>query len=240
MTLDIIILEDELPYAQQLTTLLREWGRQKNIALSIRHYQNGVDFLAAEYEDDTLFFFDIDLMGCSGLDIAKQLRKDGFHGYIIFLTAFSEYVFDGYHVQALDYLLKPIDREKLGRCLQPVLKDLEGSCYVYQAKSEIIKIPYHKIMAFTSFRHYVDIITQIPISASNRNICKTYRQKITLKALEQRLPAEFVRCHRTVIININKVMKLAAAELTLSDHSVYPVSESCLKSVRHAFGKLLD
>lgn len=240
MTLNITILEDERSYAQQLINLLKEWGSQKGIPLSIRHYCRGEEFLAAEYEDDELFFFDIDLMTCNGIEIARQLRRDGFCGHIIFLTAFSEYVFDGYHVQALDYLLKPIDMAKLSRCLQPVLKEMEGSCYVYQTKSEIVKIPYHKIMAFTSFRHYVDILTQIPVSYPERNAYKSYRQKITLKALEQRLPAEFVRCHRTVIVNINKVMKLTASELTLSDCSVYPVSEGCLKSVREAFGKLLD
>lgn len=94
------------------------------------------------------------------MDIAKQLRKDGFCGNIIFLTAFSEYVFDRYHVQALDYLLKPISQNKLEQCMKPILRNMQGSYHVYKTKTETVKIPYNKILAFTSFRHYVDIITQ--------------------------------------------------------------------------------
>lgn len=168
------------------------------------------------------------------MDIAKQLRKDGFCGNIIFLTAFSEYVFDGYHVQALDYLLKPISQNKLEQCMNPILRNMQGSYHVYKTKTETIKIPYNKILAFTSFRHYVDIITQ-----PNDNQV-FFRQKITLKNLQNQLPKEFVRCHRTVIVNMNKVMRLTNKDITLSDNSIYPVSESYLEHVREVFSTLLD
>lgn len=166
------------------------------------------------------------------MDIAKQLRKDGVCGNIIFLTAFSEYVFDGYHVQALDYLLKPISQNKLEQCMKPILRNMLGAYHVYRTKTETVKIPYNKILAFTSFRHYVDIITQL----NNNEAC--YRQKITLKNLQSQLPKEFVRCHRTIIININKAMKLTCKDITLSDNSVYPVSESYLDHVHEAFSEL--
>ena len=168
------------------------------------------------------------------MDIAKQLRKDGFCGNIIFLTAFSEYVFDGYHVQALDYLLKPISQNKLEQCMKPILRNMLGAYHVYRTKTETVKIPYNKILAFTSFRHYVDIITQ----PNDNQIF--YRQKITLRNLQNQLPKEFVRCHRTVIVNMNKVMRLTNKDITLSDNSIYPVSESYLEHVREVFSTLLD
>lgn len=239
MLLNITILEDEAVYAGQLQKLLSEWGKKNNVTISVRHFSRGEDFIKKAYDEEELFFLDIDLVTTNGIEIAKELREDGFRGHIIFLTAFSEYVFDGYHVQALDYLLKPIDADKLDNCMKPVLKDMESSFLIWQTQSEMIKVPYNKIMAFTSYKHYVDIITQIPVSASDNTTCKCYRRKITLKALEQQLPKQFMRCHRTIIININKVMKLTRTEATLSDDSVYPVSESYLKNVREAFWKLL-
>lgn len=175
----------------------------------------------------------------NGMDLAKKLRRDGFRGTIIFLTAFSEYVFEGYSVQALNYLLKPLNYEKLKKCLQPVMKDMEDAFHIYRSKTTTIKLPYHKILAFTSYRHYVDILTQIPISPENRGT-KSYRQKIALKNLLPQLPSEFIRCHRTVIININKVMTLTNKEVILSDGSVFPVSESYLKDIQDAFSELLD
>ncbi len=234
MKLNVIILEDDVTHAMQLKQLLEQWSKQNNISISLRHFFNDKDFSGNSYDEDELFFIDIELGSANGMDIAKRLRKDGFCGNIIFLTAFSEYVFDGYHVQALDYLLKPISREKLEQCMKPILRNMEGSYHVYRTKTETVKIPYNKILAFTSFRHYVDIITQ-----SNDNVT-CYRQKITLRDLQDQLPEEFVRCHRTIIININKVMKLTHKDVTLSDNSVYPVSESYLKNIQDAFSELLD
>lgn len=235
MTLNITILEDEATHAAQLKHFLEKWGSQNKIPLSIRHYLHGEDFWRDnKYDEDELFFIDIEIGATSGMVLARQLRNDGFCGNIIFLTAFSEYVFEGYHVQALDYLLKPISHEKLEQCMKPILRNMEDSYHVYQTKNEIVRIPYNKILAFTSFQHYVDIITQ----ANDRPA--PYHQKITLKNLHSRLPGEFVRCHRTVIVNINKVMRLTNKDITLSDNSVYPVSESYLESVRQAFSELLD
>lgn len=234
MKLSITILEDETTHVAQLRQLLEHWGQQNNILISIRHYFNGKDFLGEKYDEDELFFIDIKLGTSNGIDIAKQLRKDGFGGNIIFLTAFSEYVFDGYHVQALDYLLKPISQEKLEQCMKPILRDMETSYHVYQTKAEMVKIPYNKILAFSSYRHYVDIITQL----NDNKSC--YRQKITLKNLQKQLPKEFVRCHRTIIININKAIRLTCKDITLSDNSVYPVSETYLEHVRQVFSELLN
>ena len=229
MKLNVTILEDEATHAAQLKQLLEKWGKQNNISTSIRHYFNDKDFSEKEYDEDELFFIDIELGSANGMDIAKQLRKDGFCGNIIFLTAFSEYVFDGYQVQALDYLLKPISQNKLEQCMKPILRNMQGSYHVYKTKTETVKIPYNKILAFTSFRHYVDIITQ---PNDNQTF---FRQKITLKNLQNQLPKEFVRCHRTVIVNMNKVMRLTNKDITLSDNSIYPVSESYLEHVREVF-----
>lgn len=234
MKLSITILEDETTHVAQLKQLLEHWGQQNNISISIRHYFNGKDFLGEKYDEDELFFIDIKLGASNGIDIAKQLRKDGFGGNIIFLTAFSEYVFDGYHVQALDYLLKPISQEKLEQCMKPILRDMETSYHIYQTKAEMVKIPYNKILAFSSYRHYVDIITQL----NDNKSC--YRQKITLKNLQKQLPKEFVRCHRTIIININKAIRLTCKDITLSDNSVYPISETYLEHVRQVFSELLN
>ncbi len=106
MKLNVTILEDEATHAAQLKQLL-ESGVNKIIFphLYVTILMTRI-FSEKEYDEDELFFIDIELGSTNGMDIAKQLRKDGFCGNIIFLTAFSEYVFDGYHVQALDYLFK--------------------------------------------------------------------------------------------------------------------------------------
>lgn len=234
MNLNITILEDEATHAEQLKQLLEIWSKHNDISISIHHYFNNRDFSEKSYDEGEIFFIDIELGAANGMNIAKQLRKAGFGGNIIFLTAFSEYVFEGYHVRALDYLLKPINQIKLEQCMKPVLRNIKGSYHVYRTKTETIKIPYNKILAFTSFRHYVDIITEI----NNKEAC--YRQKVTLKSLQNQLPKDFVRCHRTIIVNINKAIRLTCKDITLSDNSVYPVSGSYLEHIREVFSELLN
>ena len=169
MKLNITIIEDEFIYVKQLQQLLKSWSIENHILISVRHFPYGEDFYNKEYDEDEIFFLDIELKTMNGMSIARQLRKDGFHGTIIFLTSFSEYVFDGYHVQALDYLLKPIDYQKLDTCLRPIINNLNGAYHTYQTKTEIVKIPYNKILCFSAFRHYVDIMTQIPVSSNDKN-----------------------------------------------------------------------
>lgn len=235
----ITILEDEEAYCTQLRKLLRKWAAEKGLQITIRYFTQGEDFLRSNYDEDELLFLDINLKTMNGMEIAKRLRMNGFQGPIIFLTAFSEYVFEGYNVRALNYLLKPITYAKLENCLKPIVKSLYSSCHSYRDSTGLIKIPYNKILAFTSFRHYVDIITQLPTSAKD-STPQHFVQKITMKSLQQQLPDEFVRCHRGIIINMGKVITVTCRDVTLIDGSVYPVSESRLREVQDAFARLLD
>ncbi len=73
-------------------------------------------------KDCNLLFSDIrlapsNIVNENGISICMQLREKGFHGDIIFLTAFREYVFDGYQAQAINYLLKPISEEIVNNCM---------------------------------------------------------------------------------------------------------------------------
>ena len=240
-SLNITILDDEKNYIKQLVEELQDWGRKHDTAVSIRSFSHGEDLLEEEFDDTELLFLDIDLKTkhWNGLDIAKKLRKNGFRGNIIFLTAFSEYVFEGYNVRAHDFLLKPIDAEKLTKCLRPIVESMNESFHIFQFREETFKIPYHKILAFSSYKHYVDIETLIPASSSEKNVWKTFRQRISIRELESQLPEEFVRCHRSVIINAGKIISMTKTEAVLINDTMYPISESYLEGVREAFMRVL-
>ena len=95
----------------------------------------------------------------NGIEVAKRLRKEGCTRPILFLTAFREYVFYGYDVRAMHYLIKPVEKEALFLCLDEIAADLKGSFYLYRNKGEIIHIPYQEIITFSGNRHYIDILT---------------------------------------------------------------------------------
>lgn len=81
-----------------------------------------------------------------------------YHGIIVFLTAFRGYVFRGYEVRALNYLLKPVKENTLFLCLDEIAKELSNNTYIYRNKREIVSIPYTDILTFSSRLHYVDIL----------------------------------------------------------------------------------
>lgn len=221
----IAIVEDERSCRKQLETNLKSWSEKHDIMVNISDYESGEELLLDGFSDHKLIFLDIDLPNMSGMEIAQKLRQSGYRDHIIFVTAHNEYVYEGYHVRALDYILKPITLETLERCLNPVLHELESSTYILRTATSIEKISYASIIAFATQGHYVEIIT---------DQC-TYRQKISLKVLKQLLPEDFVQCHRTLIVNINHVVKLDGKNLHLSNRTVYPISRQYMQSVQNAF-----
>ena len=223
--MDIAIIEDEASCYKQLESALQDWSIEHDVMISISYYETGKKLLSGTFLKYQLVFLDIDMPEISGMETARELRQVGYNNYIIFVTAHNEYVYEGYHVRALDYILKPITPKALENCLNPVLHELESSVYILRTATSIEKIPYSSIIAFATQGHYIEIITKQ----------KTYQQKISLKILKQLLPEDFVQCHRTVIVNINHVVKLCGKNLYLTNQTIYPISKQYMESIQNAF-----
>ena len=130
MKIHVCIIEDEEQYSSLLKEMLRKWQDENSAVLSISLFSSGKDFLAGKETGFDLIFLDIQLGGCSGIEIARRMRVQGYEGEIVFLTAYQEYVFEGYNVRALNYFLKPIRYEQLDSCMQYVTRRLSASCFI--------------------------------------------------------------------------------------------------------------
>lgn len=164
----------------------------------------------------------------NGIEVAKRLRESGYHGIIVFLTAFREYVFRGYEVRALNYLLKPVKENTLFLCLDEIAKELSNNTYIYRNKQEIVSIPYTDILTFSSRLHYVDILTVDG---------KCYEQMSTLNKIIVHLPSEFIRTHRSYIVNMAHIYRITSGTIELSNHLTTQIARSYSKDVISAFAK---
>lgn len=225
MQMIVSIVEDMEEQGKQLEACLNIWGEKHGISIETFHYCSAEVFLQTDYCKSQLVFLDIDLKTMSGIEVARRIRQESYSGEIIFLTAFSEYVFEGYHVRALDYLLKPVSAAMLEEALKPVLKLMVSSFYICYHKKETIKIAYTKILAFISSGHYVDIKTKE----------KTYRQRISIHEIERMIPDCFLRSHRTIIVNIAHITKICGHELYLDTGEILPISSRYLQRIQNAF-----
>ncbi|MCR4830467.1 MAG: LytTR family DNA-binding domain-containing protein [Pseudobutyrivibrio sp.] len=227
----ITILEDSDSELKKLKKELISWSIEKNIDIYINTFNSGEDFFAKpENYSSTidLFILDISMKKMSGIEVSKKLRSQDYQGEIIFLTAFKEFVFDGYEVHAFNYLLKPIDSTLLRRCLNEIAKKKYSTCHVYRdTKHEMISIPYTEIIICSVNRHYVDITTKDNV----------YTQHIDLSELLKILPNEFIQVHRSYVVNMRHVFSVTHNKIYLSNSTVVDIGRTYASSFKKEFLK---
>ena len=226
MTINIAIVEDELIYAEQLKEILEYWSKQFNCSVTMDYFKDTNLLLENDFNVYDVAFLDIQIKDkMDGLSLAQLMRKKDYKGSIIFLTNYRDYVFQGYDVQALHYLLKPIDELDIKKCMNMVYQLTRENNYVLFSNNKTIKIPYQQILYFSSSNHYIDIKT----------VTTSYSHKAKIKDMKCHLPYHFVQCHRSVLVNINYVDKINKNNLILSNGEELPISNTYLEEVRTAF-----
>lgn len=172
-----------------------------------------------------LIFLDINMPSVSGLSFARSINKDI---KIIFTTAYREYAVDGFDLQAVDYLLKPISFERL---LQSVNKYLHEKTMVEKAgtgendniKNDHIFVRSDRKMIRISFAEilYIESIGDYLKIHLNNNTVVT---RETISGIEAKLPAkEFLRTHRSYIVSTKNIHSFTSEIIEIGKHQV-PVS----------------
>lgn len=199
---------DDEPLA--LSILKKYIGSVESLEL-VGSCQNAVQALdlLQQYKVD-LIFLDIQMPQIMGTDFIRTLKKSP---KIIFTTAYRKYAIQGFELDAVDYLLKPISFERFLKAVNKVLQtnlDVPGSRYqlndnisepvqsylYFRVDRKMVKVFILDILYIEGFSDYVKIITT----------SKTLITKQLISALEETLPKEiFIRIHRSFIISVNKI-----------------------------------
>lgn len=219
MELRFAVVEDRLPDAQRLESLLRlAFGGGQPLVCD--HYESGDAFLAAfsskEYQ---VIFLDICMEGTNGIETARILRRADPDLLLVFVTSSPEYVWDAFPVHPFDYLLKPYREEKLFQLadeLRRVLFRAEPELEVRIARQQV-HLPLRKIQYAMAQNHYVRIV-------SDDGECRAVS---TFSQVEQLLRAQenFIVCNRGVILNMDKVLRLDSDCFEMLDGTCLPVRQ---------------
>lgn len=220
----IAIVENEELHAQNLQAFLHMWFQEHKAVHEVTNFISGEEIIASDEKDFDLVFMDILMDGIDGVTTAHKLRELEFDGQLVFLTSCSEYVFEGYSIHALNYLLKPVEYDKVAKCIEYVEKALDAGSYTFRHLGTVRRIPYSEIICFSSDSHYTQIITEEG----------TFRQQEPLRKIFSYLPEQFHFCHRTAIVNIDHITMLNGRELVLSNRMTLPVSLTYLQDIRDA------
>lgn len=119
--LKIAIVEDERECQEALIEHLRKYEKDKNEAFIVRIFNDGIDILDDYSADYDLIFLDIHMKYQDGMTTAKRIREVDADAQIVFITALAQYAIEGYKVNALDFILKPVVYEQLAMTMDKVL-----------------------------------------------------------------------------------------------------------------------
>lgn len=160
-----------------------------------------------EHEEVDLIFLDIEMPGMNGMDFAKALFSEDKSVSIVFTTAYPQYAVDGFRVDAVDYLLKPIDfddmknavekaKRRIAQHSSPTSEDDASSHIFIKASGSMHKLLIPDIVYIKGLSEYVQICV--------RGESKLFTTHESLKKLESALPAErFMRIHKSYLINLS-------------------------------------
>ncbi|RYZ53229.1 MAG: response regulator transcription factor [Chitinophagaceae bacterium] len=207
----------------------------------LKEYIHDIDFLHLEAEYDSplkattaisegtvqLIFLDIQMPRITGLEFLKTVPSAP---PVIFTTAFPQYALDGFELNALDYLVKPISFERflkaalrarefyeLRQANAPVASaNAKPDYFFIKADNKLVKLFFNDILFAEALQNYVAIHTTT----------KKYITYLTFKSIEEFLPADqFVKTHKSYLVSASQIDNIEGSELRIGGHHI-PISRS--------------
>ncbi|WP_139421682.1 LytR/AlgR family response regulator transcription factor [Chryseobacterium mulctrae] len=206
-----IIVDDE-PLA---VSLLRSYVEKIPFLELIFSTENPIEALEFIQKNNAdLVFLDIQMPELTGINFMKIV---GDKMKYILTTAYSEYALEGYEHNVVDYLLKPISFDRFSKSVMkaqerfPVTEANETGHFFVKSSGQQHRINFDEILYVESIKDYANIKTET----------QEYIVLDTLKSLENQLPANFTRIHKSFILNLNKVKSLNSKKVILiSEHEI--------------------
>lgn len=247
------LLVDDEPLAREGLRLRLETVPDVEI---IGECSNGREAISAILRDEPdLLFLDVQMPGLSGFDVLEQVPAEQLP-LVIFVTAYDQHALHAFEVHALDYLLKPIDQDRLREALDRARSQLQQqdlrhlnqqlSALLASLSSPQNAKPLERLIIKTHGRVVFLPLTEVDwIEAAGDYVRlhagqKTHLLRETMSHLATQLPAHFQRIHRSTIVNLEQVRELRARDH--GEYVVYLHDDTPLKlsrSYREAFQEAL-
>lgn len=226
----IAICDDEQAQRALLEKYISEWGQACGQSVRMELFESGEQFLF-HWEDDKAFdllVLDIEMGRINGMELAKKLRQEKASVGILFVTGFEEYMSQGYEVEALHYLLKPVQREKLFAVLSKAAeKNSPEEKQIFRTTEGMISLALSDVWYVEAQGHHCMLHTRE----------KQYEVLLGISSIRQELGdrQEFQTCHRSFTVNMRHVSAMKGTELILDNDVILPVSRGMEKVVARAF-----
>ena len=228
----IAICEDEKDQQELLEGYINEAFKSLSLQYKFDIFSSGEELLESYSKDFDIVLLDIQLGEINGMDTARKIRLLDNKVEIIFITSLIEYVLEGYEVRAYRYLVKPVKYENLKDNIINCIKEVE-------IKNKYIIVKEHG----NQIKLDINEITYIEVQKKDmliHTINKNFEVRYSLEKIEKDLNLDqFVRCHKSFIVNLNYVENIKPNIAILESGEEIPVSRYRYKDVKEKFLKFL-
>lgn len=226
--LKIAICDDNILDMNSINNMVELFFKKNEIKFEVFTFMDGSSLINSEIAFD-IIFLDIQLKEENGLLIAKKLNEKALNFKLILVSHFTDYLKDGYKVNAARYFLKPLDKKEFMIEMESIVKD-----YLYQ-ESFILDTRIHKR------RIYIKTILYIEIIARKTYIC-TFDERIptpyTLTQLSELVSDYcFTRTHKSFLVNMMNIRDYDNHRLVLLNSSTLPLSRFYKEDFINDFSK---
>ncbi len=233
--LKIAICDDSEYMRNETEKLLLKYSMQKDVDFKITQFERGEDLLDNLGEYNIVFLdYEFEDKGDNGMVIAREIRKINRDITIVFLSSYTNIVFETFEVGAFRFLVKPIDEAKLFKTMDDFMDDLcndkvlsvkaDGTNYFIRES----QISYVEGAGKNCIIHYIDKPEELKCGE-------------TLAAIEERLSKEcFFRCHKSFLINMNYVDSFSHTDLVLTNGANIMISRNKYKPFTVAYADYIS
>ena len=229
----VLAIDDEPLALQQLVAYI---GKVPFLQLTgqCQSALEAMDLLNREPVD--AIFCDINMHDLSGMDFVKSLTVPPL---VVFTTAYSEYAIEGFKVDAVDYLLKPFGLQDFMRAANRLKERLEIKGKTLEAVETgddiFVKTDYRVVKVAIQDIRYVEGMSEY-LKLHLESQPKPIVTLLAMKALEERLPQNFMRIHRSYIVNLDKIQEVNKNRVILDADTYLPIGDS----YKEAFNRYIE
>ena len=248
--LTTVVIDDEELARDELSYLLKDFPEVDVIATGSNGLQ-AVDLI--KKLEPELVFLDVHMPGLDGMGVVRELREQSDDlPQFIFVTAYEQHAVEAFRLEAMDYLLKPVDKNRLGETVERARRNIQekkAPAEIASAKAPAAT-PRNKLMVRANNRYLIvdanDVIYAtiddglITLVTTNFDGHSNYR---TIEELQANLDRDmFWRVHRSFLVNINRIKEVvpwfkSSYQLRMDDrkHTEIPVSRVQTRRLRELF-----
>ena len=231
--MNIAVVDDNLNDRKMILDYLSQFFNESGGDYTTSTFEDGVSFLKDYSFSYDFIIFDIDMPQMSGIDTAKELRKKDSNVTIMFVTNMPQYALEGYSVEAVDYVLKPLSypdfRLKMKKATRYILRNSVKKVTINTTEEGLITVDSSDIYYVESKLHYIYYHTKKGI----------YKMRAKLTEVEDiLLPYHFARSGGSFLINLAYLEKIDGNEIVIAGETL-PLSRRMKASLMSAFTKYM-